>query len=333
MKEILKKLVKGVSLTEEEMEGLMRKIMGGELSPVLTAGILVALSMKGESAEEIVGAVRVMRERAEKIKPRLPLLMDTCGTGGDGKGSFNFSTACAFVLAGAGIPVAKHGNRAVSSRCGSADLMEGLGVDILSHPEKTREGIEKIKMGFLFAPLYHPAMKNVAPVRAELGVRTIFNLLGPLSNPASPTHQMIGVFSEQIMPLYAEAASKLDIKGIVVHSEGYDEFTTAGKNRYIIIHEGMKEETLLPEAVGFRRCAAEELSGRNVEENIHILRRLLKGEKMGALYESLLLNAGGGFLAGGAVDSIEKGIEMAEETLRNGSAEAKLHEFVEFFRK
>jgi len=334
MKEFLKKINAGKSLNEEEMRVLMEKIMDGKLSPVLTAGILVGLSMKGEAVEEIVGAVKVMREKAEKIRVNLPVLMDTCGTGGDGKGSFNFSTLSAFILASGGVPVAKHGNRALSSRCGSADLIEGLGVDILSPPEKTREGIEKIKIGFLFAPLYHKAMKNVAEIRKELGIRTIFNLLGPLSNPASPTHQIIGIFSEDFMERYAIAMKMLGIDGMVVHSNGYDELTTTGLNRFIIVKKGkIDEKKLSPEEFGFKKASPEELIGGNVNENIEIFKRILKGEKIGAIYETTILNAGAGFFVCDEVPSIEKGIEKAEELLKSGAAEKKVLDFVEFFRK
>jgi len=334
MREILKKITAGNSLNEEEMRVLMEKIMNGELSPALTAGILVGLSMKGESVEEIVGAVKVMREKAEKIRVNLPVLMDTCGTGGDGKGSFNFSTLCAFILASGGVPVAKHGNRALSSRCGSADLIEGLGVDILSPPEKTKEGIEKIKIGFLFAPLYHKAMKNVAEIRKELGVRTIFNLLGPLSNPAFPTHQIIGVFSEGFMERYALAMERLGIEGMVVHSNGYDELTTTGLSRFIIVKKGkIGEGRISPEELGFRRASPEELSGGSVNENLEIFKKILKGEKMGAIYDTTILNAGAGFFISGQVSSIEKGIEKAEELLKSGAVEKKALEFVEFFKK
>lgn len=334
MRDMLKKIVSRGSLNEEEMKILMDKIMDGELSPALTAGILVALAMKGESVEEIVGAVRVMREKAEKIKLDLPILLDTCGTGGDGKGSFNFSTLSAFILASSGLPVAKHGNRAVSSRCGSADLIEGLGADILSPPHRTKEGIEKIKIGFLFAPLYHKAMKNVAEVRRELGMRTIFNLLGPLSNPASPTHQVIGVFSEDFMERYALAMEKLGITGMVVHSQGYDEFTTIGLNRFLVVKDGRIEEgKILPEELGFRKSSPEEIKGGSVNENLEILKNILRGEKIRGIYEITLLNAGAGFFVSGEVSSIEKGIEKAEELLKSGAVERKVVEFVQFFKK
>jgi len=222
----------------------------------------------------------------------------------------------------------------LSSRCGSADLIEGLGVDILSPPEKTREGIEKIKIGFLFAPLYHKAMKNVAEIRKELGTSTIFNLLGPLSNPASPTHQIIGIFSEDFMEKYAIAMKMLGIDGMVVHSNGYDELTTTGLNRFIIIKKGkIDEKQLSPEEFGFKKASPEELIGGNVNENIEIFKRILKGEKIGAIYETTILNAGAGFFVCDEVPSIEKGIEKAEELLKSGAVEKKVLDFVEFFRK
>ncbi len=334
MKEILKKISAGNSLSEEEMRVLMEKIMEGELSPVLTSGILVALAMKGESVDEIVGAVRVIREKAFKLNVELPILMDTCGTGGDGKGSFNFSTTIAFILASGGIPVAKHGNRSQSSKCGSADLIEELGVDILSPPEKTKEGIEKIKIGFLFAPLYHKAMKNVAEIRKELGIRTIFNLIGPLSNPASPSHQLIGIFSENFMEKYALAMNKLGIEGMVVHSNGYDELTTTGVNRFILVKGGKIEEgKISPEELGFKRASSEELGGGDVKKNFEIFRKILKGEKPGAIYETTILNAGAGFFVAGVTSSIEKGMEMTEELIKSGAVEKKVLEFVQFFKK
>lgn len=334
MKELLKKIVSGKSLTSEEAHELIKKIMDGEISPSLTAGILVALSMKGETVEEIVGAVRGMREKAVKVHVETPILMDTCGTGGDNKGTFNFSTVCGFILSAGGVPVAKHGNRAVSSKAGSADVVEALGIPLEVNPEKLKRGIEGVKFGFLFAPLFHTAMKNVAPIRKELGIRTIFNLLGPLSNPASPKFQLIGIFSENFLEIYAEAMLELGIEGIVVHGSGYDEFTVTGENHYILVRNGkLTHFKVRPEELGLKRWKEEEIKGGNAQENADKIKNLFKGKEKGAIYEMTILNAGFAFYACGKADTPENGLSMAEEIIKSKRGEEKLYEIIEFYSR
>ncbi len=311
------KALSGERLTEEEAYGLMQKIMAGELSPVETAGVLVALRTRGETPEEIAAFARAMREAARRVEVKRRPLLDIVGTGGDHQGTLNLSTAAALVVAAGGVAVAKHGNRAATSKAGSADTLEALGVNIQAPPERMAEAVEEVGFGFFFARLYHPAMRHVAPVRAELKVRTVFNLLGPLTNPAGATHYLLGVFSPTWLQPMAEALRRLGGKGLVVHGEGADELVL-GENQVLEVEGGLS--TLLPEAVGLEPAPLAALKGGGAEENALLLRSLLKGEKKGPVQAAVALNAGAAFYVAGRTPSIREGVRLALEILEAGSA-------------
>ncbi|MER3536407.1 MAG: anthranilate phosphoribosyltransferase [Thermus sp.] len=319
------KALSGERLTEEEAYGLMQKIMAGELSPVETAGVLVALRTRGETPGEIAAFARAMREAARRVEVKRRPLLDIVGTGGDHQGTLNLSTAAALVVAAGGVAVAKHGNRAATSKAGSADTLEALGVNIQAPPERMAEAVEEVGFGFFFARLYHPAMRHVAPVRAELKVRTVFNLLGPLTNPAGATHYLLGVFSPAWLEPMAEALKRLGAKGLVVHGEGADELVL-GENQ--VLEVGKRAYTLLPEEVGLRRAPLEALRGGSPEENALLLRRLLRGEEKGPLQQAVALNAGAAFYLVGRSPSIREGVRLALEILEAGAAFEVLERFI-----
>ena len=319
------KALSGERLTEEEAYGLMQKIMAGELSPVETAGVLVALRTRGETPGEIAAFARAMREAARRVEVKRRPLLDIVGTGGDHQGTLNLSTAAALVGAAGGVAVAKHGNRAATSKAGSADTLEALGVNIQAPPERMAEAVEEVGFGFFFARLYHPAMRHVAPVRAELKVRTVFNLLGPLTNPAGATHYLLGVFSPAWLEPMAEALKRLGAKGLVVHGEGADELVL-GENQ--VLEVGKRAYTLLPEEVGLRRAPLEALRGGSPEENALLLRRLLRGEEKGPLQQAVALNAGAAFYLVGRSPSIREGVRLALEILEAGAAFEVLERFI-----
>lgn len=319
------KAISGERLTEEEAYRLMQRIMAGELSPVQTAGVLVALRTRGETPAEIAGFARAMREAARRVEVRRRPLLDIVGTGGDGQGTLNLSTAAALVAAAVGVAVAKHGNRAASSRSGSADTLEALGVNLEAPPERMAEAVEEVGFGFFFARLYHPAMRHVAPVRAELKVRTVFNLLGPLTNPAGATHYLLGVFSPAWLKPMAEALGRLGAKGLVVHGEGADELVL-GENQVLEVGKGAY--TLLPEEVGLKRAPLEALRGGSPKENALLLQRLLKGEEKGPLQQAVALNAGAAFYLMGRNPSIREGVRLALEILEAGAAFEVLERFI-----
>jgi len=319
------KALSGERLTEEEAYGLMQKIMAGELSPVETAGVLVALRTRGETPGEIAAFARAMREAARRVEVKRRPLLDIVGTGGDHQGTLNLSTAAALVVAAGGVAVAKHGNRAATSKAGSADTLEALGVNIQAPPERMAEAVEEVGFGFFFARLYHPAMRHVAPVRAELKVRTVFNLLGPLTNPAGATHYLLGVFSPAWLEPMAEALKRLGAKGLVVHGEGADELVL-GENQVLEVGKGAY--TLLPEEVGLRRAPLEALRGGSPEENALLLRRLLRGEEKGPLQQAVALNAGAAFYLVGRSPSIREGVRLALEILEAGAAFEVLERFI-----
>lgn len=319
------KAISGERLTEEEAYRLMQRIMAGELSPVQTAGVLVALRTRGETPAEIAGFARAMREAARRVEVRRRPLLDIVGTGGDGQGTLNLSTAAALVAAAVGVAVAKHGNRAASSRSGSADTLEALGVNLEAPPERMAEAVEEVGFGFFFARLYHPAMRHVAPVRAELKVRTVFNLLGPLTNPAGATHYLLGVFSPAWLKPMAEALGRLGAKGLVVHGEGADELVL-GENQVLEVGKGAY--TLLPEEVGLKRAPLEALRGGSPKENALLLQRLLKGEEKGPLQQAVALNAGAAFYLVGRNPSIREGVRLALEILEAGAAFEVLERFI-----
>ncbi len=325
IKEVLNRLVEGKSLSEEESRELFKEIMEGKLTDVQIAGILVALRSKGETVEEIAGAVRVMREKSRKVPLREEVrerLVDTCGTGGDLKGTFNVSTAAALVVASCGVPVAKHGNRSVSSRCGSADILESFGVKIDLEPEEVAKCIEEVGFGFMFAPKFHPAMAAVSRPRRELGIRTIFNVLGPMTNPAGAPRQLMGVYDEKLTEKLAEVLLRLGTKrAFIVHGEdGTDEVTVTGATKVTEIKDGeIKSYTVTPEDFGLKRAPFSEISGGGtLEENRNIVQRILTGEDRGAKRDMVALNSAFALLAAGRVESVEEGIELSMETLEKG---------------
>lgn len=325
----VKKAILGEVLEEEEAYEVMRALMAGEVSPVRAAGLLVALSLRGERPHEIAAMARAMREAARPVRVHRRPLLDIVGTGGDGKGLMNLSTLAALVAAAGGVAVAKHGNRAASSRAGSADLLEALGVDLEAPPERVGEAIEELGFGFLFARVFHPAMRHVAPVRAELGVRTVFNLLGPLTNPAGADAYVLGVFSPEWLSPMAEALERLGARGLVVHGEGADELAL-GENQVVEVGKGAY--TLTPEEVGLGRAPLEALKGGGPEENAALARRLLKGEEKGPLADAVALAAGAGFYAAGKTPSLKEGVALAREVLASGEAYLLLERYVAFLR-
>lgn len=326
--DILTKLIKKENLDSSEAKELMKAIIEKRLTDSQTGGALIALQNKGVSAIELSAFVEILKTFAVQIKPNVKPLIDTCGTGGDKSCTFNISTITAFVLAGCNVFVAKHGNRAVSSGCGSADVLEKLGINISLSPENTKKCIEEVGIGFMFAQLYHPAFKNVAHIRKELGVRTVFNMLGPLLNPAGVDGQIIGVFEPGLMELYIETLKKLGIKNAMVfHGDGLDEITFCSETKVMQLANGkIKKFSIKPEDFGFNRCSKDELKGGNLEENAKIFLEILNGKKS-SKRDVVLLNAAAGLIVANKVKTFEEGIKMAMETIDNGNALKKFEEF------
>ncbi len=329
MKEVIKKLSDKQDLTVAECQDAVEKIMSGQATAVQTAAFLTALRLKGETTDEIFGAARVMRDNARPVGHHQAMAFDNCGTGGDGSGTFNISTTAAFVVAACGVPVAKHGNRSVSSRCGSADVLQQLGVELLLSPEQIGECIDEVGIGFLFAPHLHPAMKAVAPVRKELGFRTIFNLLGPLTNPAFVTHQIIGVFDESYVEKLAEVARRLGIRKVmVVHNvSGLDEIATSGSNQICYAENGtVRSFRLEPEEYHFRPALVDDLRGGDACESADITMSILRGE-LGPKRDTVLLSSAVSLYLAEKADRIGAGIEMAADCLDSGRALQRLQAF------
>lgn len=337
VREALHKAARGENLSEQEAGAAMGEILRGESSPALISGLLVALRMKGETVDEVVGFARAMRAAAAKItSPGIAslCLVDTCGTGGDGLHTFNISTVAAFVVAGAGVAVAKHGNRSISSRCGSADVLEALGARVDLPPEKIAGSIEEVGIGFLFAPAVHPAMKHAGPVRAELKMRTVFNMLGPLTNPAGARAQVMGVFEGRLARLLGEALQRLGVRrAFVVHgADGLDEISTSGPTLVVEATEsGVTERTVLPADFGLPEAGFENLAGGDGGENAAILRAILRGET-GPKRDIVLANASAALVAAGVAADFRTGVLRAEESIDSGAALKKLEKFVEFTR-
>ncbi|MCZ7545289.1 MAG: anthranilate phosphoribosyltransferase [Anaerolineae bacterium] len=323
MQPYLAKLLDGESLLAEEAEAAMHTIMSGEATPAQIGGYLVALRMKGETVEEITGSARAMRGHAARVtlNSNGAPLVDTAGTGGDGAHTFNISTAAAFVIAGAGRSVAKHGNRAASSRCGSADVLAALGVNLDLTPAQVRACIEAVGIGFLFAPKFHPAMKHAIGPRRELGLRTIFNVLGPLTNPAGATHQLIGVYDPALTDTLAKVLGELGGRAaFVVHAaDGLDELSTGGPNRVSHLRNGTVTTFDLDAAeLGLRRATREALRGGDPEENARLLRAILTGEDRGPRRDVVLLNAAAALAV--ETGDIASALEEATEALDSGAA-------------
>jgi anthranilate phosphoribosyltransferase len=326
IQEAISKVVEGQNLTEEEATATMNEIMSGQATPAQIAAFITALRMKGETVAEISGCAKVMREKATKIRTSQKFLVDTCGTGGDRSHTFNISTAAALVAAGAGVAIAKHGNRAASSRCGSADVLQALGVNIEADPEKVGRCIDEIGIGFLFAPLLHSAMKYAIGPRREIGIRTIFNILGPLTNPAGAQAQLLGVASPKLTELIAGVLKNLGSKrAFVVHGQdGLDEITTTAETFVSELAAGqLKNYKLNPDQYGIAFSSASDLKGGTAEENAQIVSSLLKGEK-GPKRDIVLLNAAVAIVAGEKAKTIEEGIQIAAESIDSGKALQKL---------
>jgi anthranilate phosphoribosyltransferase len=343
IKDAIGKVVLQQDLLETEMIEVMNQIMGGEATPAQVGAFITALRMKGESIEEITGAARVMRDHATPIRVGKALdidreeinldretILDTCGTGGSGTKSFNISTTVAFVVSACGVKVAKHGNRSISSACGSADVLEALGVNLNVTPEQVENCINEVGLGFLFAPALHGAMKHAIGPRREIGIRTIFNILGPLTNPAGADRQVLGVYDEQLVEVLARVLVKLGCqRGFVVHGQdGMDEITLTGPTRVAEINEGQVSlSTIEPEDFGLRRCQLSDLQGGDAEENASIVRDILAGAE-GPKRDVVLLNAAYALVASGIVESVDAGLEKARNMIDEGLAKAKLEGLV-----
>jgi anthranilate phosphoribosyltransferase len=334
IREAIARVVEGQHLTMEEMTLTMEEITSGQATPAQIASLITALRLKGETVEEITAAARVMRDKAVPIKvargPDAPVLVDTCGTGGDQIHTFNISTATAFVVAGAGVRVAKHGNRSVSSSCGSADVCEALGINLDLSPEEVARSVDEHGIGFLFAPALHGTMKHAIGPRREIGIRTIFNILGPLTNPAGAEVQILGVFRKDLPGVMAEVLGKLGCRrALVVHGEdGMDEITTTGSSHVAEWHDGrVRQYKVHPEDFGIPVGTIDEIRGGNAEENARIILELFEGKK-GGKRDIVLLNAGAALHAAGSADTIEKGIELARQAIDEGKAMEKLQAMI-----
>lgn len=334
----LGKAASGQTLSVTEAEQALAEIMAGNASPSVTAALLTALRVRGESVSEISGFARSMRRFAEKVEPpaeHLDALVDTCGTGGDAKGTLNVSTAAAFVARGAGAPVAKHGNRSATSKSGSADVLEALGAGIELGPEAVSACMKETGLGFMFARNHHPAMRHVAPVRAELPFRTVFNLLGPLTNPAGARRQLVGVFSESYVRPMAEALAELGaIRAMVAHgADGMDEITVTDKTHVAEVSEGeISEYELTPEGMGLSRHEPDGLLGGDAHENARLLNAVLSGEP-GAARDVTLANAGAAIYVSGLAKTVEDGVALAADSIDSGAARDSLEAFIKTTRR
>jgi anthranilate phosphoribosyltransferase len=328
-KALIAKAATGAALTREEAARGFDYMMSGEATPSQMGGLLMALRVRGETVDEITGAVTVMREKMLRVSAPADAI-DVVGTGGDASGSYNISTCAAFIVAGAGVPVAKHGNRALSSRSGAADVLAAVGVAIELSPEAVARCIRDAGIGFMFAPAHHPAMKNVGPTRVELGTRTIFNLLGPLSNPAGVKRQMVGVFSRQWIEPLAHVLKNLGSEAVwVVHgSDGLDEITTAGPSYVAALERGtVRTFEITPEEVGLKRAKAEDLRGSDAKANAQALLDVLKGRK-GPFRDVAMLNAAAGLIVAGRAHDLKEGIALAAKSIDSGEAEGRLDRLI-----
>ncbi|MFR1203454.1 MAG: anthranilate phosphoribosyltransferase [Blautia sp.] len=330
IKEAIIKLSKKEDLTYKEAETVMNEIMSGEATPVQMSAYLTALSLKGETIDEITASAAGMRAHCVKLLHDMDVL-EIVGTGGDGANSFNISTTSALVIAAGGVPVAKHGNRAASSKSGAADVLEALGVKITVSPEESARILKKINICFLFAQNYHFAMKYVAPIRKELGIRTVFNILGPLSNPAGANMELMGVYDETLVEPLAQVMAKLGVvKGMVVYGQDkLDEISMSAPTTVCEIRDGwFQSYQIRPEQFGYNSCAKEELAGGTPEENAQITRDILEGREKGPKRQAVCLNAGASLYITGKAKTIEEGVRMAESLIDSGAAAKKLEEFI-----
>jgi anthranilate phosphoribosyltransferase len=332
IKEGIQKLVDGIDLTYDESREIMKEIMSGNATESQIGAFLTALRMKGETIQEISASAAVMREFCFKIHPKVHgRLVDTCGTGGDRVKTFNVSTASAFVVAGAGVTVAKHGNRSVTSKCGSADVLETLGLNLNLEPQDVQRNIEQIGIGFIFAPKFHPAMKHAIGPRREIGIRTLFNILGPLTNPAGANAQVLGVFSEKWLEPIAYALKELGCEeAMVVHgADGLDEISILGRTSIAWLKDGaVTVMEVTPGKLGFNTAEPEEISGSTPEDSAELTFRLLNGISQDARRDMMLLNAAAGIVVGGLADNLVCAIERAAESVEGGAAYEKLKAMV-----
>ncbi|MCT4687601.1 anthranilate phosphoribosyltransferase [Vallitalea sp.] len=332
IRDVVNKLKLGIDLSEAEMMDCVEKIMTGEVSDILIASFLTAMTIKGETIEEITGGAKVLRRKAVPVNLNDLYTVDTCGTGGDGFSTYNISTTTSIVIAAAGIPVVKHGNRSVSSNCGSADVLERLGINIDLTPKQSELMVRDIGICFLFAPKYHQTMKYVAPVRRDLGFRTIFNILGPLANPAKANAQIVGVYDENMMNKIAHVLSNLGVeRALVVHGkDGLDELTITCDSKVTELNnKSIKTYEINPRMYGIEKAKMKDITGGTAQENAEIIRKLLDGKK-GAKRNILVLNAGAAIYVAGKADSLEKGINIAGEIIDSGKARLKLEEFIRY---
>lgn len=330
IREAILKLAKKENLTYAEAEAVMNEIMGGEATPVQMSAYLTALSLKGETIEEITASAAGMRAHCIKLLHDMDVL-EIVGTGGDGSNSFNISTTSSLVISAAGVPVAKHGNRAASSKSGAADVLEALGVNITVSPEVSARLLKEINICFLFAQNYHIAMKYVAPIRRELGIRTVFNILGPLSNPAGANMELMGVYDEMLVEPLARVMSNLGvIRGMVVYGQDkLDEISMSAPTSVCEIRDGeLSSYIITPEQFGYERCEKGALTGGTAEENAQITRAILCGEERGAKRQAVCLNAGAALYIAGKAGSIEEGVRLAETLIDSGAAKEQLERFI-----
>jgi anthranilate phosphoribosyltransferase len=330
IKEAIAALVSGRSLAADDAAQVMEEIMQGEATPAQFGAFVTALRLKGETVDEIVGLARTMRAKAIPVITD-GLVVDTCGTGGDGSHTFNISTTAAFVAAGAGLKVAKHGNRAMSSQCGSADVLEALGAKIDLNAEQVQKCLQEIGIGFMFAPAFHPAMKYAAVPRREIGIRTVFNILGPLTNPAGAKAQVLGVADESLVEKLALALQNLGCHhALVVHGEdGLDEITVSGKTRVCELKGShIVNYTIVPEDIGLTCANSDSLKGGSAQENAELLRNILSGVP-GPQRDAVLMNTAAVLLAGDKVETLRRGVELAQKTIDSGYALNKLEQLIE----
>jgi anthranilate phosphoribosyltransferase len=331
----LNRLLEGHDLSREEARDVMTQVMQGEATPAQIGGFLVALRLKGETADEIAGCAEAMRAHVLAVRPQRDDLVDTAGTGGDGARTINISTGAALVAAAAGAAVAKHGNRAVSSASGSADVLEALGFELEQPPARLAQSIDELGFGFLFAPTHHPAMRHAAPVRKELATRTVFNVLGPLTNPAGARAQVVGVYSPQLVRTIAEVLARLDARrAFVVHgAHGIDELSPAGPNLVCEVVDGqVREREIDPLDLGVQRCDPAELRGGSPDENAQAIRDVFSGRD-GGRRSAIILNAAGAIAASGHAEDLRDGVRAATEAIDSGAAAARLDELIAFSQK
>jgi anthranilate phosphoribosyltransferase len=335
IQDALARLLDGHDLSREDARAVMDQIMRGDATAGQIGGFLVALRLKGETADEITGCAEAMRDHVLPVKPTREDLVDTAGTGGDGGMTFNISTAAALVAAAAGAGVAKHGNRSISSKSGSADVLEALGFELDLAPERIARSIDELGFGFMFAPTHHPSMKHAGPVRRELAARTVFNVLGPLTNPAGARAQVVGVYSPALVPVITRVLAQLGARrAFVVHGAfGVDELSPAGPNLVGEVVDGdLHERQIDPEELGIERCAPEELRGGDATENAAAIRTVFEGGN-GGHRSAILLNAAGAIAAGGHAKDLQEGIGYAREALDSGAAGERLEQLIAFTRE